>query len=233
VHAEEEERRRIGRELHDEAGQSMLFLRLHLEMLERIAPPDLGPKLAEARSVTEGIIGEIRRIIAALGPSVLDQLGLPAAIRHLSARFRKLHPIRVRVRLGACRLPREAEVIVYRVVQECYQNVARHSGASHVNVSLHSTDRLLELNVEDDGAGFDVEVALARPNSFGLRGMRERVALLGGRLQISSTPRHGARVSVELPLPLPTSICSPGLEYDNGKNPTASDRRPHPVPAGR
>ena len=98
LQAEEEERRRISRELHDEAGQSMLFLRLHLEMLEKSAPPDLVPKLAEARGVAERIIAEIRRIIAALNPSAVEELGLPAAIRHLSARFRKLYPIKLHLR---------------------------------------------------------------------------------------------------------------------------------------
>ena len=99
LEAEDEERRRISRELHDEAGQSMLFLRLHLEMLERTAPDDLRPKLAEARAVTERIIAEVRRIIAALHPSAVEAMGLPAAIRHLAARFRKLYPVKLRLRL--------------------------------------------------------------------------------------------------------------------------------------
>ena len=81
----------------------MLFLRLHLEMLEKNAPADLQPKLAEARGVTERIIAEIRRIVAALHPSAVEELGLPAAIRHLSARFRKLYPIKLRLRLTSLR----------------------------------------------------------------------------------------------------------------------------------
>jgi len=203
LQAEEEERRRISRELHDEAGQSMLFLRLHLEMLEKSAPPDLVPKLAEARGVTERIIGEVRRIIAALNPSAVEELGLPAAIRHLSARFRKLYPIKLHLRLApyAARLPRETETTIYRVVQECYQNIAKHSAASHVNLLLRSTDTLLELNVEDDGVGFDVDRAVAQPKSFGLKGMRERVALLRGRLEIRSSPGHGATIAMRLPTP--------------------------------
>ena len=202
LQAEEEERRRVSRELHDEAGQSMLFLRLHLEMLERNAPPDLRAKLAEARAVAERIIAEIRRIIAALNPSVVEELGLPAAIRHLSARFRKLYPTKVRVRLTAygARLPRETETTIYRVVQECYQNIAKHSGAATVNLLLRSTDTLLELNVEDDGIGFDVERAVAQPKSFGLKGMRERAALLGGRLEIRSSPGHGTTIAMRLPI---------------------------------
>ena len=203
LQAEEEERRRISRELHDEAGQSMLFLRLHLEMLEKNAPADLQPKLAEARAVAERIIAEMRRIIAALHPSAVEELGLPAAIRHLSSRFRKLYPIKLRLRLTAygARLPRETETAIYRVVQECYQNIGKHSGASRVNLLLRSTDTLLELNVEDDGVGFEVDRAVAQPKSFGLKGMRERVALLGGRLEIRSSPGHGATIAMRLPIP--------------------------------
>ena len=203
LQAEEEERRRISRELHDEAGQSMLFLRLHLEMLEKNAPADLQPKLAEARGVAERIIAEMRRIIAALHPSAVEELGLPAAIRHLSSRFRKLYPIKLRLRLTAygASLPRETETAIYRVVQECYQNIGKHSGASRVNLLLRSTDTLLELNVEDDGVGFEVDRAVAQPKSFGLKGMRERVALLGGRLEIRSSPGHGATIAMRLPIP--------------------------------
>jgi signal transduction histidine kinase len=202
LQAEEEERGRISRELHDEAGQSLLFLRLHLEMLEKTAPADVQPKLKEARGVVERIIAEIRRIIAALNPSAVEELGLPAAIRHLSARFRKLYPITLRLRLApySARLPRETETAVYRVVQESYQNIAKHSGASHVNLLLRSTDTLLEMKIEDDGIGFDVDRAVAQPKSFGLKGMRERVALLGGHLEIRSSPGHGATVAMRLPI---------------------------------
>lgn len=201
LQAEEEERRRISRDLHDDAGQSLLFLRLHLELLEKTAPPDLCGKLGEARVVAERIIAEIRRIIAALNPSAVEELGLTAAIRHLSARFRKLNPMKLHVRLSPyTKLPRETETAIYRVVQECYQNIAKHSGASRVNLLLRSTDTLLELKIEDDGVGFDVDSAVAKPKSFGLKGMRERVALLGGCLEMSSSPGHGAAIAVRLPI---------------------------------
>lgn len=203
LHAEEEERRRISRELHDEAGQSMLFLRLHLEMLESKAPPDLAPKLAEARAITERIIAEIRRIVSALHPSAVEALGLAAAIRHLSARFRKLYPIKLRLKLSpdCARLPCETETALYRMVQECFQNIGKHSAASRVNLLLRSTDTSLELIIEDDGVGFELDQAVAQSKSFGLKGMRERVALLGGHLEIRSSPGHGATVTVRLPYP--------------------------------
>jgi signal transduction histidine kinase len=202
LRAEEDERSRISRELHDEAGQSMLFLRLHLEMLERDAPDTLRGKLAEARGVAERIIAEMRRIIAALNPSAIEELGLRAAIRHLGARFRRLYSMNLRIRLTpyTAHLSRETEAAIYRVVQECFQNIAKHSGASCVKLLLRSTDTLLELSVEDDGIGFDVDGAVAQPKSFGLKGMRERVALMGGCLDVRSTPGHGATIAMRLPI---------------------------------
>jgi signal transduction histidine kinase len=195
LHVEEIERRRISRELHDEAGQSLLCIRLQMEMLEQSLPPEQTEwirKLREARDLTERTILEMRRLIAALSPAVLEQLGLGAALRQLVNRFRRLHPIRVRLllsRLG--RLPQHTEIIIYRLVQECCNNVAKHSHASNVNISVSSSDGWVRLAVEDNGVGFKVEEALARKDSFGLSGMRERVALLGGRFEVRSHPRNG------------------------------------------
>ncbi|MGH9719163.1 MAG: GAF domain-containing sensor histidine kinase [Bryobacteraceae bacterium] len=202
---EEEERRRISRELHDEAGQSMLFIRLQLEMLEKSMPgsmADVREKLAETRDVTEKTIIEIRRIIAALSPAVLEQLGLYPALRQLTNRFRRYYPARARLHLSprTGRLPREAEIITYRLVQECFNNIAKHSSASTVNIHLSSSDTYLELRVEDDGVGFEVEAAMQKRNSYGLSGMRERVTLLGGRMTIHSLPNQGTSISVVLPI---------------------------------
>ena len=97
-------------------------------------------------------------------------------------------------------LPHETEVAAFRLAQECFHNIAKHSGASTVNLSLHCTDGLLRLDVDDDGVGFDLKVAQEKRSSFGLTGMRERVALLGGKLTILSAPRRGTRISVELPV---------------------------------
>jgi two-component system sensor histidine kinase DegS len=166
-----------------------------MEMLEQSLPPEQTEwirKLREARDLTERTILEMRRLIAALSPAVLEQLGLGAALRQLVNRFRRLHPIRVRLllsRLG--RLPQHTEIIIYRLVQECCNNIAKHSQASNVNISVSSSDGWVRLAVEDNGVGFKVEEALARKDSFGLSGMRERVALLGGRFEVRSHPRSG------------------------------------------
>ena len=141
------------------------------------------------------------------------QLGLGAALRQLVNRFRRLHPIRVKLhlaRLGS--VPQSTEIIVYRLVQECSNNIGKHSGATVVNISVSSADGLVRLSVEDNGVGFDVEEALARRDSFGLSGMRERVALLGGRFEVQSHPSgdcdpgqnkrkgKGTRILITLPL---------------------------------
>lgn len=199
---EEEERRRISRELHDEAGQGLLCVRLKLELLGKTIPKDLRHPVAEAREMTEQTISGIRRIISALSPAVLDQLGLAAALRQLTTRFREIYQGRVSLhmqpRLGP--FGREIEIATYRLVQECFHNIAKHSEATTVNLTLHSTDGYLRLSVEDNGVGFEVKAALEKQNSFGLVGMRERVALLGGKFEIVSQPGEGTRISVELPI---------------------------------
>lgn len=193
LQVEEMERRRISRELHDEAGQSMLCIRLQLEMIEGNLIPEAGElrgKLQETRDLTERTILEIRRLIAALSPAVLEQLGLGAALRQLVSRFSRIHPARVKLALSRMgKVPKKTEVIVYRLVQECMNNVGKHSQASHVNISIESADGVLRLNVEDDGVGFEVEEALSRRDSYGLAGLRERVALLGGKFYVESHPR--------------------------------------------
>jgi signal transduction histidine kinase len=214
LHVEEMERRRISRELHDEAGQSLLCIRLQLEMIEQAMPserPELIGRLREAREMTEHTILEMRRLIAALSPAVLEQLGLGAALRQLVNRFRRVNPVRVRLNLGRLgRLPQQTEVILYRLVQECCNNIGKHSAATSVNISVSSTDGKVRLAVEDNGVGFQVEEALARRDSFGISGMRERVALLGGQFEVVSFPvgmgmerkqrGRGTRISISLPI---------------------------------
>jgi signal transduction histidine kinase len=199
--AEEEERRRIGRELHDETGQALLLLRLQLEMIEREANATLAVRLKEARSGVERTVVELRRLIAALSPTVLDRLGLAAALRHLVTRFRKSYPADVKLRLGRRLdgLPRQAQDAIYRAAQECLQNIARHSQASTVKVSLSAADHMIRLRVTDNGAGFQRDDGAARAMSFGLEAMRDRAALVGGRAMVRSAPRKGTSVVVEVP----------------------------------
>jgi len=198
---EEDERRRIGRELHDEAGQSLLLLRLQLEMLERKTTGETRLRLAGARGIAERTVEELRRIVAALSPAVLERLGLRSALRQLAARFHQMHPAEIRVRIsGSWKEPsRQSQEVIYRVAQESLQNIAKHSQATRVNLFVQSTDKRIRLSVADNGAGFQKEAALSKPMSFGLAGMRERAALLAGNLTIRSAPGKGVTVVLELP----------------------------------
>jgi len=208
LHVEEMERRRISRELHDEAGQSLLCIRLQMELVEQAFPESEGEwrtKLREARDLTERTILEMRRLIAALSPAVLEQLGLGAALRQLVSRYQRLHE-QCRIRLQLSRmgmLPQKIEIIAYRLVQECFNNIGKHAQATNINVFLASADGHLKLIVEDNGIGFNVTEALAKRESFGLSGMRERVALLGGEFQVDSRTegsKRGTKISIELPI---------------------------------
>jgi two-component system, NarL family, sensor histidine kinase UhpB len=231
--AEEEERRRIGRELHDEAGQSLLLLRLHLEMLERTAPASMAPRLGEARAIAERTVEEIRRMVAALSPAVLDRLGLTAALRQLVVRFRKAHPVKVHLRIPAFpgRFARQTDEVIYRVVQECLQNIAKHSQASDVNLSLRVTDKSIRLSVSDNGSGFCPEAAWSKPMSFGLAGMRERAALLSGALDVKSAPGKGATVVLKLPLAPGSPDQGPARMQAGTATPESQAGRP--VPGGK
>lgn len=204
LQVEEVERRRISRELHDETGQSMLCIRLQLEMAEKIlenagTPADVASgvrKIKEVREMTESTILEIRRLIAALSPAVLEQLGLAPGLRQLASRFQRAHGAQIYLRTGRLGpLPKQTESIVYRLVQECINNIGKHSYAGNVNISVQSADQQLQLSVEDDGVGFCVEEAFNKRDSYGLAGLRERVALLGGVCIVESRPRLPKKAS--------------------------------------
>ena len=213
VEVEESERRRISRELHDEAGQSLLCVRLQLEMLEQSVgnqEPLLRKRLSEIRGMTEHSILELRRLIAALSPAVLEQIGLAPAIRQLVSRFRSIHPAEVILDVPRrLELPRRVQIIVYRLVQETLQNIAKYSMAKVIKLSVRNADGKLLMQVEDDGVGFDVEAAFLRQECYGLKGLRERVALLGGSVEIRSRPRGVDSVCLVLPQQTPPGAQSP------------------------
>ena len=217
LQVEEMERRRISGELHDEAGQSLLFVRLQMEMIENAMPDSLHvlrEKMKKARETTETTIAEIRRLIAALSPAALEQLGLPAALRQLVMRFKQWYPSNVKLRIGDLgQLPKKTEVVVYRLVQECFNNISKHSFAETVNISVDSTDGLLRLLVQDNGIGFNVTEATAKRESFGLAGMRERVVLLGGTFRVVSNPaKRGKQKAEELKSSKPKKAARSGTK---------------------
>jgi signal transduction histidine kinase len=222
LQVEEIERRRISRELHDDAGQSLVVIRLQMELIEQSMPPDAEwrERLAEVRDITETTILHMRRLIAELSPAVLEQLGLAAGLRQLVNRFRQSYSCKVKLHIG--KLPKLAgdfQIVVYRLAQECLKNISQHSGAKNVNISVSASDRVLRLRVVDDGIGFDLQQGLSRKHCFGLLGMRERVALLGGSCHIRTTPQSGelkaraknSGTDIDIQLPIPANSPSTSM----------------------
>ena len=197
---EEEERRRISRELHDETGQALMVLRFHLEMLAGDAKnPDQEAKVRESLELLDRTIEGLRRIIARLSPRVLEELGLQAAIRRQAQQLTSRTKIRTRLGLPEEISPmnHEIEVAVYRSVQEALHNVAKHSQARNVAVRLQATGEKVSLEIEDDGVGFLPRNPDER--GFGLTGMRERAVALGGTMTVHSRRGKGTLIRIVLP----------------------------------
>lgn len=203
LHAQEEERRRISRELHDEVGQSLLVMRLYIEMIQSDLPKTakkVAGKLEETRALAESTIQEMRRLIAALSPSVLEELGLQASIRHVVNNFSRTFPGDVSLRMAEFKnLPKGTEIMIYRLVQECFSNAVKHSSASRISLQVERRNGHIRLSVNDNGVGFDVKRAHKKEGSFGLNGMRERVELLGGKIDVQSSPGKGTKIRIALP----------------------------------
>jgi signal transduction histidine kinase len=202
--AQEEERKRIARELHDDTAQALTSVLVRLRLLERsLGDERLQRGVAELRALTGVTLEGVRRLATDLRPPMLDDLGLEAALQSLVQDFSQRWLIRATFassRLG--RLPAEAELVLYRIVQEALSNVAKHANASQVLVRLSRRGRTLRLLVEDDGCGFDVEATKhSRESGLGLFGMEERLALVGGTLWVDSALGGGTRVSAEVRMP--------------------------------
>jgi signal transduction histidine kinase len=201
--AQEEERKRISRELHDETGQALMVIRLYLGMLDKtVAMRAAKAKIQELLEVVDRTIEGIRRIIGRLTPQVLQELGLIAAIRKEAKDLAKSSGIRARVAVADDfgRLPPEFETAIYRVVQESLHNVAKHAAARSVTVEMTRTDGTLRLLIEDDGVGISKSSNSQRP-SFGMAGMRERIKTLAGNMRVESRKDKGTRILVTVPVP--------------------------------
>lgn len=206
LRVQEDERKRISRELHDETGQALMVIRLYLGMLESTAAGrgsrSQKNKIRETVEVVDRTIEGIRRIIGRLSPLVLKELGLVAAIRKEAKDLAKNTGIRARVMVAedVNRLDPEVEMVIYRVVQETLHNVAKHSHAKSANIILNYDDQSLRLLVEDDGVGFSSKSSNSRGNSFGLAGIKERVHSIGGEVRVVSSKERGTRIEVAVPL---------------------------------
>jgi signal transduction histidine kinase len=200
VQAQELERRRLARELHDETGQALTSILLGLKPLdEALAGHPARAALTELREHVVAALQDVRRLAVELRPAVLDDYGLVPALERLTEAFAEQTGIRVDFHsaLGDARLPSEVETALYRVVQESLTNIVKHAGAHSVSLSLARRDAAVAAVIEDDGAGFDPRNV--RKDGIGLLGMRERLALIDGRLEIESRQGAGTTIVAEVP----------------------------------
>jgi signal transduction histidine kinase len=200
---QEEERKRISRELHDETGQALMVIRLYLSMLDKaVTTRAAKARIQELLEVVDRTIEGIRRIIGRLSPLVLQELGLIAAIRKEAKDLAKSSGVNARVAVSddVGRVAPEVETAIYRVVQESLHNVAKHSNARVVTVAMDRTESHLRLRIEDDGVGINDVPNSQRPR-FGLAGMRERISTLGGTLRVESRKGKGTKILVSVPVP--------------------------------
>ncbi|MBI4317579.1 MAG: GAF domain-containing protein [Chloroflexi bacterium] len=209
IAAQEDERRRIARELHDDMAQGLTVLLMNLEAAEIAIPPELGEvrrQLARTRDLLSGSLAEVRRLIVDLRPLALDSLGLAPAIRWYAEH--RLDPLDVDVDVQGIGLDRRlaplVETTVFRIVQEAINNVAKHSHANTMRIEIQQTDGFISILASDDGSGFDVERVIAKVGTelggVGLLGMQERAALLGGSVHVESAPGQGTRVLARIPI---------------------------------
>jgi len=200
VEAQELERRRLARELHDETGQALTSILLGLKTLERSVETKQGRDgVAAVRDLVVATLQDVRRLAVELRPAALDDFGLAPALERLVETVRQDTPVDVDLEIGIGdeRLPTDVETTMYRIVQEALTNIAKHAAATRISILLTRKERAVVVVVEDDGDGFDAADPTA---GLGLAGMRERVTLLGGQLRIETSPGRGTTIAAEVPL---------------------------------
>jgi signal transduction histidine kinase len=202
ITAQEEERKRIARELHDETGQALTSLMVRLQTMNQQCPvPELKPQMEEVRQLIAQTLDDVHNLAVELRPSVLDDLGLEAALQRYIQDYRRR--FRLEIDLVAVgldeRLPPAAETTLYRIVQEGLTNIARHAQARTASILLERRNGRVRVIIEDDGQGFALQ-QVAGSGRLGLYGMRERAELLDGTFTIESKPGQGTSIFVEVPL---------------------------------
>jgi len=208
IKAQEEERKRISRDLHDEASQALIAAKINLEMVEKRLPPHLeeaSTRLMETSFLLVHTLENLRRLSHDLRPSMLDDLGLIPTLRWYTESYAKRLDIPIKFNVNAFdkRLDLEIETAVYRIVQEALTNIAKYARAKEVTVSLKKKDSRIITKVEDDGKGFMLKTSVSGENHYkgsGILGMKERVYSLGGTFHIESRKGRGTKLLVEIPL---------------------------------
>jgi two-component system sensor histidine kinase UhpB len=203
------ERQKIARDLHDEIGQSFTSLLVHLRVLEESPSLDDARRQAhDIRTLSGTLYDQIRTLARGLHPTVLDDLGLVAAVQRLAEDFEATHDTVVAVQLTGnftSRLPPKLEKAAYRIVQESLTNCAKYAQASHIDIALARDEKQFKVTIADNGQGFDARKIASETTAatFGLANMRERALLLNGSLTIRSRPSAGATVTAQFPLKSP------------------------------
>jgi len=207
ITTQEDERRRIARELHDSTSQNLTSLIVGLRVMEtNCAKCAAQSKATDLREVASKTLDEVHDLSMRLRPRVLDDLGLAAALERLVSEWQARHKIPVDVEIQLLeRLPGEVETAIYRIIQETLTNIARHADASSASILVERHGDLVRAIVEDDGIGFEANTNQGERH-LGLLGMRERAELLNGTLVIESSPEHGTSIYIEIPLPVRDSM---------------------------
>lgn len=207
LQAQEEERYRLARDLHDEAAQSLTSLLVRLRLLERARDPaEAQQRVQELRELTAQALDDVRRVALDLRPTILDDLGLGSALEWRVDEFNKVTPVQATLKVSGLgqRLPREVELTLYRVGQEALSHVLQHAQAHHVQVTLQRVAGSICLDVVDDGVGFDPNrLRSGSGRGLGLVGMRERVGMIGGSLRIESHADGGTHIAARVPIGAP------------------------------
>ncbi|TDH59163.1 hypothetical protein E2C06_28715 [Dankookia rubra] len=200
VEQQEAERLRIARDLHDSLGQHLTLL--HLELGGLATDPVPAARIARLQAIARAISEEANRLAVEIRPTAIDDLGLDTALRQLVEDWgtRTGLESEIHMRMHPARLPLPVETTLYRILQEALSNVVRHAGATRVGVTIESTRHQLRMVIEDDGVGMQPGARRAGPPPLGLRGIRERLALLGGSLEIESGPGSGTTLLIGVPL---------------------------------
>jgi signal transduction histidine kinase len=206
IRAQEEERRRVARELHDETGQALASLMVGLRNVESAPTPSkMRTRLLELREILASTLDRVRRLAYDLRPSVLDDLGLLSALSIHAHQYQERFKVKVDVQVvgvDSGDLSPEVETTIYRIVQEALLNAARHASCTHIDVLLQVRDGQLSVIIEDNGCGFDVDQIFGKEHSqtkLGLYGMKERAELVGGDLEIESKPGKGCTIYLNVP----------------------------------
>jgi two-component system sensor histidine kinase UhpB len=209
IEAQENERRRISRELHDEIGQALTAIKFNLDMIDKELPqtlPTVRGRLGDAKSLSNQTLTAMRQLSMDLRPTMLDELGLIPTLRWYIQNFSNRLNIDSQFQVIGFeeKLPPQIETAFYRIVQEALNNISKHAGATRVEIFFEHKDSTIFASITDNGRGFDLDRVYhpeSPGRSFGIIGMQERVSLLGGKIDIQSSPGCGTRIHIKVPYP--------------------------------